>query len=77
MSEDNNDRIEQQLEEVRKRIWFRRLELGLNLEQMARLCGFSKAMYGDLERGNRKLTLEHVLKICYAAEIHLQDLITF
>ena len=77
MSDDSNDQIEQHLEEVRKRIWFRRLELGLNLEQMARLCGYSKTMYGDLERGNRKLTLEHVLRICYAAGIHLQDLIQF
>ena len=41
----------------------KRRELGLTQEQAAELLGVSTTYYGEIERGNRKLTIPRILTV--------------
>ena len=63
--------VRRDLELIREKIISHRVDLGLGQEDMAKLCGLSKTMYGDLERGKRSLSVEHVLRIHHTARLDL------
>lgn len=49
--------------EIGERLRVRRKEMGLTQEWVAELLGISTTYYGEIERGNRRLSVQRVLDI--------------
>lgn len=49
--------------EIGERLRLQRRKMGLTQEQTAELLGISSTYYGEIERGNRKLSVQRVLTV--------------
>lgn len=49
--------------EIGERLRLQRKKMGLTQEQAAELLGISSTYYGEIERGNRKLSIQRVLTV--------------
>lgn len=49
--------------EIGERLRLQRKKLGLTQEQAAELLGISTTYYGEIERGNRKISVQRVLMV--------------
>ena len=58
-------------ERVRKK----RKQLGLSQEELSEACGISPAYIGIIERGNRKLSVETLVKIANALNVNTDYLL--
>ncbi|MEQ8383099.1 MAG: helix-turn-helix transcriptional regulator [Coleofasciculus sp. A1-SPW-01] len=47
----------------------RREELGFSQEQLAELAGMHRTYVGSIERGERNISLENIVKLCEALQI--------
>lgn len=54
----------------------RRVELGISQEQLADKSGLHRTYVGDVERGERNVSLKNVEKLVMALEISIADLFT-
>lgn len=59
-----------------ERVRARRHELGLSQEALAALAGLHWTFVGQVERGQRNLSLNNLLKIALALEIDPAQLVT-
>ena len=64
------------MQAISKRISARRSELGLTQEQAADLAGLSRPFYACLERGEKGIGADSLLKICTAFRISADYLLT-
>lgn len=64
------------LMDVGNRLMQRRVEMGLTQKQMAAKIGISETHYGEIERGNKRLTVERLLQIHEITDVDLTWLIT-
>ncbi len=62
--------------EIGERIRARRRKMGLTQENVAEILGISVTYYGEIERGNRKISVERVLILCKALELEPNYLLT-
>ena len=51
------------LMDIGERLRLRREEMGLTQKQTAKLLGISETFYGEIERGNRRLSIERILQV--------------
>ena len=61
---------------ISKRISERRMELGLTQEQAADLSGLSRPFYACIERGEKGIGADSLLKICTSFQISADYLLT-
>jgi len=47
----------------------RREDLGFSQEQLAELAGMHRTYVGSIERGERNVSLENIVKLCEALQI--------
>ena len=59
-----------------KRVRERRNELGLSQEALAERCGVHWTFLGQVERGQRNLSLHNMLKICRGLGVDPAELVT-
>ncbi|WP_174186469.1 helix-turn-helix domain-containing protein [Nocardia barduliensis] len=59
-----------------ERVLARRGELGLSQERAAEACGLHWTYLGQVERGQRNLTLHNILKIAAGLEIDAGELVS-
>ncbi|RBO86840.1 helix-turn-helix domain-containing protein [Nocardia puris] len=59
-----------------ERVLARRGELGLSQEKAAEACGLHWTYLGQVERGQRNLTLHNILKIAAGLEIDAGELVS-
>ena len=52
-----------------------REEFGYSQAEMAKRTGISTSFYGMLERGNRCLSVEHLIKISNALDCNITDIL--
>ncbi len=64
------------LVEIGDRLRLRRNELGLTQKETAKLLEVSETFYGEVERGNRKLSIEKMLLVRERMGISLTWLLT-
>ena len=64
------------LMDIGDRLRARREKMGLTQKQTAKLLGISETYYGEIERGNRKLTIERILLVRKHLELDPTYLIT-
>lgn len=50
--------------EIGERIRIQRRRMGLTQEKVAEILGISVTYYGEIERGNRKISVERVITLC-------------
>jgi transcriptional regulator with XRE-family HTH domain len=58
-----------------KRIRDRRQVLGLSQEEMAARCGLHRTYYGSVERGERNIALQNIVRIADALDLDPSDLV--
>ena len=51
-----------------------RKEKGISQEKLAELAGIDRSYMGNIERGEKNVTLKKVYEICDALEINVKDL---
>lgn len=61
-------------ENVGKRLRIRRIELGYSQELTSEKAGLHPTYIGQVERGEKNLTIESLEKICNALEYPMEDL---
>ncbi len=59
-----------------KRIRDRRQILGVSQEEMAAKCGLHRTYYGSVERGERNIALQNIVRIADALEVDPSDLVS-
>ncbi len=59
-----------------KRIRDRRQILGVSQEEMAAKCGLHRTYYGSVERGERNVALQNIVRIADALEVDPSDLVS-
>jgi len=64
------------LMDVGNRLLQRREEIGLTQKQAARMMGISETHYGEIERGNKRLTVERLIQIHEIMDVDLTWLIS-
>lgn len=74
-SEPKRAALNRTTEEFGERIHRRRLELGLSQEAAARLCGIHWTQFGKVERGQRSLRLETIVRIARGLDIDAGQLV--
>lgn len=52
-----------------------RKEQGLSQEALAQLAGIDRSYMGNIERGEKNVTLKKVYEICDALEIDIKELV--
>ena len=58
-----------------KRVREVRKSKGISQERLAEMSGIDRSYMGNIERGEKNITLKKVYEICDALEIEIQDLI--
>ena len=48
---------------------------GISLERLAEMAGIDRSYMGNIERGEKNITLKKAYEICDALEIEIQDLV--
>jgi transcriptional regulator with XRE-family HTH domain len=71
----NNDEIVQVQKECAKLLMEHRLRKGLSMTALAAKAGVSQQMVSFIERGKRKPTLDVLLRICFAMQISLAEVL--
>lgn len=74
-SEPKRAALNRTTEEFGERIHQRRLELGLSQEAAARLCGIHWTQFGKVERGQRSLRLETIVRIARGLDVDAGQLV--
>lgn len=64
------------LKEIGKRIYERRRQLGYTQEELAELMNVSIQMISNLERGNKAIRIENLLKICSILNVSTDYILT-
>lgn len=64
------------LKEIGKRIYERRRQLGYTQEELAELMNVSIQMISNLERGNKSIRIENLLKICSILNVSTDYILT-
>ena len=62
--------------DIGNRLLERREQMGLTQKEAARMLGISETHYGELERGNKRLTVERMIQINELMDIDLTWLLT-
>lgn len=62
--------------EIGERIRAQRRKLGMTQEDVAEILGISATYYGEIERGNRKITIERLLLLRDRLDMDLNYLLT-
>jgi transcriptional regulator with XRE-family HTH domain len=57
------------------RVRARRLELGLSQERLADACGLHWSFVGQVERGQRNITLHNILRLAEGLQLDAGDLL--
>ena len=60
--------FERRIREVRK-------AKGISQERLAEMAGIDRSYMGNIERGEKNITLKKAYEICDALEIEIQDLV--
>ena len=58
-----------------KRVREMRKSKGISQERLAEMAGIDRSYMGNIERGEKNITLKKAYEICDALEIEIQDLI--
>ena len=58
-----------------KRVREVRKSKGVSQERLAEMAGIDRSYMGNIERGEKNITLKKAYEICDALEIEIQDLI--
>ncbi|WP_298972391.1 helix-turn-helix transcriptional regulator [uncultured Psychrobacter sp.] len=58
-----------------KRIRDVRRSKGISQEMLAEMAGIDRSYMGNIERGEKNITLKKAYEICDALEIEIQDLV--
>ena len=48
---------------------------GISQERLAEMAGIDRSYMGNIERGEKNITLKKVYEICDALEIRIQDIV--
>lgn len=64
------------MRDVGARLLQKREEKGFTQKQMAKMMGISKTHYGEIERGNKRLTVERLIQIHQILDADLTWLIS-
>lgn len=58
-----------------KRVREVRKSKGISQERLAEMAGIDRSYMGNIERGEKNITLKKAYEICDALEIEIQDLV--
>lgn len=58
-----------------KRVREMRKSKGISQERLAEMAGIDRSYMGNIERGEKNITLKKAYEICDALEIEIQDLV--
>jgi len=58
-----------------KRVREVRKSKGLSQERLAEMAGIDRSYMGNIERGEKNITLKKAYEVCDALEIEIQDLV--
>lgn len=58
-----------------KRVREMRKSKGISQERLAEMSGIDRSYMGNIERGEKNVTLKKVYEICDALDIEVQDLV--
>ena len=58
-----------------KRVREVRKSKGISQEKLAEMAGIDRSYMGNIERGEKNITLKKAYEICDALEIEIQDLV--
>ncbi|WP_265088668.1 helix-turn-helix domain-containing protein [Psychrobacter sp. DD43] len=58
-----------------KRVREARRSKGISQERLAEMAGIDRSYMGNIERGEKNITLKKAYEICDALEIEIQDLV--
>ncbi len=58
-----------------KRVREVRKNKGVSQEKLAELAGIDRSYMGNIERGEKNITLKKIYEICDALDIKIQDLV--
>ena len=64
------------LKEIGERIYLRRRQLNYTQEQLAELMNVSIQMISNLERGNKSIRIENLIKICEILQVSTDYILT-
>lgn len=58
-----------------KRVRVARKSKGISQERLAEMAGIDRSYMGNIERGEKNITLKKAYEICDALEVEIQDLV--
>lgn len=67
---------EADLKEIGKRIQQRRKQQGLTQEQLAEMMNVSIQMISNLERGNKSIRIENLIRLCQLLDVSTDYILT-
>ena len=53
----------------------KRVQLGISQEELAGLCGLHRTYIGSVERGERNISIDNMIKVSVALECQLSEII--
>ncbi len=59
-----------------QKIRFLREQMGLSQEKLAEFCGLHRTSIGSIERGERNISLQNIVKIAHALKITPSELLS-
>lgn len=71
----NKMKIDERMVAFGKRVREVRMKKGISQEKLAEMSGIDRSYMGNIERGEKNITLKKAYEVCDALEIPIQDLI--
>lgn len=68
-------KIDERMVAFGKRVREVRIKKGISQEKLAEMAGIDRSYMGNIERGEKNVTLKKAYEVCDALEIAIQDLL--